>query len=383
MSRLLTFLLLVAVALHAKEPAPDLVFLANGDRISGSIVAFEGEKLRLQSEHLGKVEIAWEAVERIVTAAPVYVSAGDERVFMGALLLEGAEAGIETAESGRVTVAREVVRAIRSPAEHAAYVEQARRLQNPSFLDFWSTSLDAGASAQHGNAGALTFNLGARADRTTPRDRLSLHFQSLFAQTRVQAGETQRAANALRGGLRYEINVAQRAFTFGFTDYEFDQFRELDLRSVLGGGMGLRLVRAERFRFDLLGGGSFNRELFSTGERRSSGEALFGNEVQFQLSSRTSLTERAVVYPNLTDTGEFRVTFDSSVITRLSDHLSWQLTLANHYVSSPAEGARRNDLLMTTGIRLSFGDRREFKGDSRLPELMSRRSLRNTAPLAP
>lgn len=374
MLRLLPLLLFAATLLQAEERAPDLVFLSNGDRISGAVVAFEGEKLRLESRLLGKVEIAWEAVERIVTAAPVYVSAGDERLLHGALLLEGADAGIETEEEGRVILPRDGIRAIRSPSEHASYVEEARRMRSPGFFDFWSTSLDAGASAQHGNAGALTFNLGTRADRTTAHDRLSLHFQSLFAQTRVQDGETQRAANAIRGGARYEVNVAQRAFTFGFGDFEFDQFRELDLRSVLGGGLGVRLARGERFRFDLLGGGSFNRELFSTGERRSSGEALFGNEVRFQLSPRTSLVERAVIYPNLTDTGEFRVTFDSSIVTQLSDRLSWQLTAANHYVSNPAEGARRNDLLMTTGIRLTFGDRREFKGDSRFPELMRRRS---------
>jgi hypothetical protein len=60
------------------------------------------------------------------------------------------------------------------------------------------------------------------------------------------------------------------------------------------------------------------------------------------------------VYPNLTDRGEVRMIFDSSVAAKLSRWLSWQITLGDRFISNPAPGRQRNDILLTTGIRLIF-----------------------------
>ena len=40
-------------------------------------------------------------------------------------------------------------------------------------------------------------------------------------------------ANAIRGGSRYEVNINDKMFTFGFVDLEFDEFQALDLRPVM------------------------------------------------------------------------------------------------------------------------------------------------------
>ena len=63
-----------------------------------------------------------------------------------------------------------------------------------------------------------------------------------------------------------------------------------------------------------------------------------------------------VVYPNLSDLGEYRMTFDSTAVTRLNDWLSWQVTLSDRFLSNPGPGKRKNDLLFTTGLRLTLGD---------------------------
>jgi hypothetical protein len=62
-----------------------------------------------------------------------------------------------------------------------------------------------------------------------------------------------------------------------------------------------------------------------------------------------------VLYPNLSETGEFRIAFDTTAVTRLSKNLGWQVTLSDRYTSNPIPGIKKNDLLMTTGVRVTFG----------------------------
>ena len=53
----------------------------------------------------------------------------------------------------------------------------------------------------------------------------------------------------MRGGLTYEHNVKPRLFLSAFNDYEYDQFQNLDLRFVAGGGLGFHVLKSERAKF--------------------------------------------------------------------------------------------------------------------------------------
>jgi hypothetical protein len=52
--------------------------------------------------------------------------------------------------------------------------------------------------------------------------------------------------------------------------------------------------------------------------------------------------------------GEYRINFDLGTVTNLNKWLDWQLTISDRYLSNPVEGARNNDLLFTTGVRVNF-----------------------------
>jgi hypothetical protein len=88
---------------------------------------------------------------------------------------------------------------------------------------------------------------------------------------------------------------------------------------------------------------------------RTSGEALVGEEITYKLSSRTSLKEKTVFFPNMSETGEFRLNFDTSAVMALKTWLGWQITFSDRYLSDPVIGAKSNDVLLSTGLRLTFG----------------------------
>ena len=50
----------------------------------------------------------------------------------------------------------------------------------------------------------------------------------------------------------------------------------------------------------------------------------------------------------------FRIAFDTTADATLNRWLSWQVAISDRYLSDPAPGRRKNDVLLTTGLRLSF-----------------------------
>jgi hypothetical protein len=57
----------------------------------------------------------------------------------------------------------------------------------------------------------------------------------------------------------------------------------------------------------------------------------------------------------MSETGEYRMQFDSSLVTDVFKWMAWNITFSDRFISNPAPGRQQNDVLLTTGIRLVFG----------------------------
>ncbi len=343
----------LTVILLAPPAMADQIVLKNGDRLTGAIVKSDGKTLTIKSEFAGTVSVPVEAITQITSDQPLYLMLKDNQTLVGTVATADGKLSIKTTDAGTVTVPQDSVQTVRSKDEEAAYQAELNRLRNPSLRDLWSGTLDTGLSLAKGNADSATFNFGFNAARTTTRDKISGYMTVLYARNST-TGTSLVTANAKRGGARYDINLSSRVFAFGLGDLENDEFQKLDLRLTLGGGMGWHALKTERSTFDIFGGGSMNREYF-TDLNRSSGEILLGEEFTHKWNPRTSFNERTVIYPNMSETGEYRLNFDTGLVTLLNTWLGWTLTFSDRYISNPVAGTKSNDLLMSTGLRLTFG----------------------------
>ena len=165
---------------------------------------------------------------------------------------------------------------------------------------------------------------------------------------------TASTANRISGGIRYDRNITGKLFGFAVNSYDYDKFMDLDLRSVLGGGLGCHAYKTSMSYLDLAAGADWNREAFGTGLVRNSGELLVSEESSRQVTTIVKLFERLSVYPNLTKRGEHRLNFDGGASLKLTKALSWNVTLTDRYLSNPVPGKKANDLLVTTGISIGF-----------------------------
>jgi putative salt-induced outer membrane protein YdiY len=346
-------LAVLVIAAFCPPLLADQVTVKNGDRLSGSIVTSDAKTLTLKTDYAGTVVIKWDAVAEIASSQPLYLGSKSGQVIVGPVTTTAGKFEVQTKESGVIALSKEDVTSIRNKDEEAAYQAGIERLRHPGLADLWTGSLDSGLALVRGNSESTTFNFGLNAVRATTRDKVTFYTTSAFARSKVK-GVTATTAQAISGGVRYDLNLSERTFAFGTLDLFNDRFQDLDLRTVLGAGGGYHAVKSTTTTLDLLAGGAFNREFFTT-FNRSSAEVLLGETITHKFLPSTTLNEALFFYPNLSNTGEFRGTLNVGLATRLSKLLSWQVTASDNYLSNPAPGKKTNDLLLTTGIRVTFG----------------------------
>lgn len=225
----------------------DQITLKNGDRLTGSIVRYDGKNVVIKSEFAGEVAIPWSAVTGLTSSAPLHVGLKAGELVVGTVQADESKITVQTKDAGAVSAARDTVVSIRSKDEQAAYDEQLDRYRNPRLTDLWAGFLDLGYAQSKGNANAQTFNLTANAARATNRDKVTAYFTSIFSKGTVQSsGASVTTANAKRGGVSYNLNVNRNWFGFGSVDLENDQFQSLDLRFVPAGGLGYHAITSEK-----------------------------------------------------------------------------------------------------------------------------------------
>jgi putative salt-induced outer membrane protein YdiY len=231
--------------------------------------------------------------------------------------------------------------------------KQYERMEKPGLLDLWASSIDLGLSGAKGNARTNTFTIAVASSRETRTDKTAAYFKQIYSSALVD-GVSAATAEAIRGGWSYHRNIKPRLLWDLFNDYEYDRFQDLDIRVVLGSGLGYTMIKQERKRLDLLGGAAYNHEEFNTPLIRNSAEAYWGDDFTYKPSRIAELQQRLRVFHNLSDPGSYRVNFDMSFAMNLNTWLAWHLTVSDRLLSEPVAGRQRNDVLYTTGLRLRF-----------------------------
>lgn len=359
------FLVSVLLCACAASAPADQITLKNGDHLTGSVVKSDAKTLVLKTDYAGDLNIQWDAVTAIVSTQTLHLALKDGQTIVGTVATADNKFEVATKDAGAVTAAKDDVTAVRNDAEQKAYDDQIERLRHPHLGDFWSALLDTGLSLTRGNSESLTYNLNGKAARVTDRDKISVYTTAIYATSTIN-GVSAATANAIRGGVRGDLNVSDKFFVFGFTDQEFDQFQDLDLRSVFGGGGGYHAFKTKNTTFDIFGGGSYDADFFGAiaatattpatpAVTRKIGEAVTGETFDTKLNNRTTITQQFSFYPDLSNTGQYRFQFDTTAATKLKNWLSWQVTYSDRFLSDPLPGFKKNDLLLSTGFRFTFG----------------------------
>jgi len=338
------FLVLVASYVSA-----DQVLLANGDRLTGTIIKSDDKELTLKTDYAGEVKIQWSAVSGLTSPEALHVRTKAGQTLVGPVTSSDGRIEIATANAGRVSETPQDIVAIRSPAEEAAYEKSL----HPNLLQGWTGGTNIGFALTRGNSQTKNLALAFTATRATLHDKLGLYTNSVYATNDAPGAVPNTTANAIQSGIRYDRDFAPRVFGFVTADFQTDALQGLNLRSVPGAGLGWHAIKNESTTLDFLGGVNYTRENYTAFTRNfASGSA--GEEFMHKVHTNTVITEKLDFYPSFQSLGDYRGNFLFGTVTKLSKWLGWQNSFGDIYVTNPPLGKKKNDVLLTTGLNISF-----------------------------
>ena len=342
----------------------DQITLKNGDRLTGTVVKSDGKTLVLHTDAAGDVEFKFDAIQDIKTNQPLHVSLKGGKTAVGPVTTSDNKIEVATKNAGTVEAPKEDVTLIRNDAEQAAYDKSL----HPGLMHGWTGGANVGFSVARGNSETENLALAINAAHPTLNDKITLYLSSIYTTNQLASPST--VANLVTAGLRYDRNLNPKLFAFGAADFMSNALQFLDLRGVYSGGFGYHVINNDSTTFNVLGGVNYTHETYSNGTEvlpvttppvfASYGVTnrfvalTLGEELTHKLGKSTAVTENFYFYPDLQQTGEYRGVFNFGTVTKISKWLGWQNQFGDIYVSNPPISAKKNDLILTTGLNFSF-----------------------------
>jgi putative salt-induced outer membrane protein YdiY len=333
----------------------DQVVLKNGDRLTGTITKSDDKTLLIKTEFTGDVTVQWPAVQEISSTQPLHVVLSNGKTVAGPVTTTDGTLAVTTTASGTVSVAKADVTALRSEAEQTAYEKSL----HPGLLQGWAGGANVGFALTAGNSDTRSLALAFTADRKTLHDEIALYENTVYATNNAAGASPTTTANSNQAGARYSRNFTPRLFGFVGADFQTNALQDLNLRTILGGGLGYHAIKTDKTTLDFLVGPNYTHEDY-TGLSDSFGALTLGEELSQKLGGSTLITEKFYFFPNLSDTGQYRTTFNVGTVTKLSKWLGWQNAFGDIYVTNPpvqtapTPQLKKNDIILTTGINFSF-----------------------------
>lgn len=332
------------VALNAAQ-----VTLKNGDRLTGTIVSLSDKKLTVKPDYSDPIAIDWDAVAQFSSDQPMVVTRTDNQVVSGTVTAQESSVVVNTT-SGTQTIPQSDVAVIRSQADQAAYEHSL----HPGFLEDWTGGGSFGFALARGNSDTTNVALGFNADRKTSTDEWNVFIASLYT-TSTADNVTSTTANTLGGAIRYDHNLTKRLFAFGLFAGMYDDLQGLNERLSPNGGLGVHIIASKDTTLDVLGGFGYTYENYVGGLVNNFINADIGEVFSHNFTPNTAVNEKLFFYPYLNDAGNYRGTFDFGVASKFYHALTWNLNFGDIYNSQPLAGKRNNDLVLTTGLGITFG----------------------------
>ena len=364
MLRKLEFFALLAFLGLTSAVFADQITLKNGDHLSGTIVNSDGKTLVLHTEFAGDVTVQFSAITQISTEKELHVTTSDKKTLVGPVTTSDGKIEVATKTGGTVEVPPGNVVLIRNDDEQAAY----DKLLHPGLLHGWNGGANVGFSLARGNSETSNLALAINAVHSTLNDKTTIYLSSIDTENELATPTT--VANLVTAGIRYDHNVNPRLFGFVGADFMSNALQNLDLRGVYGAGLGFHAIKSDNTVLDFLAGLNYTHETYSNGPvvtpatvpptftsygvTNKFAALTLGEELMHKAGKTTVLTEKLYFFPDLSDTGEYRATFDFGTVTKISKWLGWQNQFSDIYVSNPPPTSKKNDLILTTGLNFSF-----------------------------
>ena len=331
-------LLITSITYAAKT---DVVELANGDHITGEVTEVQLGKLVFKTDDIGTLSIEWIKVAHLSSKQHFEIEMSSGRRYFGKLA-KGANEGMLLVVDDDLSTTTEIpiVDAIRVAVFH----------ESGPLSDRLDGSFDFGYShTKSTESTQLSFDFGLR-----HRDQIRMWDLSGSAlQSETSAASSDSAT--LTG--EHRRFFGDRWFWSGVLQLQQNDELGLDLRKLIGGGVGRYFIQSDVQELGLLAGVGWSNEDLQVGQTFSSTELIFGLTYDVFLfdSPKVDFSTQLIVFPSLTVSGRVRVNADVSLRYEIVKDLFAELSLTDQSDNKPWFGeVEKHDYTIITSLGYSF-----------------------------
>ncbi len=290
---------------RAQDESKTILYLSNGDSISGNIISENKKQITIENDILGPVTIKKESIDKML-------SQKDQKIQKK----ETEKAKLESEE------------------------------ENP-----WEREIAIGFDRARGNTENTQFTVRLYANRKTDNDEFTLKGKSFYSST-----DRKMDGQSWYGLLRYGKSFWKKKwYHFYKLEGDHDRFANINYRLTPSAGVGYWFSDAKDYKFmtELGVGYEYTNYRDNTD---SQGEVILVPRgfLEKRLFGESRLSVDLSLYPSLEDTKDYRLRLETAFTNPINDKLSLRFSVIDNYNSSPTAEAKKNDIQLISSLNYSF-----------------------------
>jgi putative salt-induced outer membrane protein YdiY len=313
--------LVLLLLLGAPAAADDEVTLKSGEKVVGTITGMKGGKLEVSSPQLGTVKVPWEQVASIKSDGSFKFRLTTGENLEGKFVVQDGRMKIMSAGAGTVEVELGAVSSLNEPPME------------------WHGFVDLGGRATDGNNHASALQAAFECSRVSEVDEMLV--RGIY---RVAADGDRVIVERNSYGLgRYAYKVSEELFAFATIELFSDRFRDLSLRTVVGAGLGWKLLHDENIDISLEAGIAFTDNDFRIAKDESHVGGRASAHLRLALPLGFELVDDFTIYPNFEESQDFQFHNEASLSRGLGGGWTIRGGVVSDYDREPSPGLHRHD----------------------------------------
>jgi len=242
--RQIWIIMLLGILLATAPAAADKLHLSNGDVLTGKAIRMEDQKLVFKTEYAGEISVDWQKVVMLSTDEPIKVILKDGSDLTGAA--QAADKNTMALDAGK----------LEKPAKFGLKNVAAINPTTKPPVRI-TTRANVGINLERGNTDTDNNHFDGELVARTEKSRYIVGGELNKERDR---GRT--SSDNWRAYGKYNYFLNQKWFLLANALFESDKFKDLDLRTTLGAGIGYNFFESEVLNLNLAAGPAYINENF-------------------------------------------------------------------------------------------------------------------------
>jgi putative salt-induced outer membrane protein YdiY len=329
---LILFLALV-IGIGSTPALADKVEFGDNNILQGTVSTLKGGTLVFSTAYGDTVKIPVGQIKSVSTDKPVTLKMTNDSTLSGKLT---------TLEDGQVGVILEPM------GQTVSFKwDQVKNINEPP--GSWTGNFAAGGTIQTGNVERTSVSVGFDARRDWEHDRFQ--FRALHNYAEDSGNIT--ARNTF-GAMKFDHFFTDNFFTGLSLEMLKDEFKDLNLRAIIGLGLGYRIWNDSVKTLEVEAGATYFSEDLDIGQDDQFISGRIGITYSYKLLDNLLFKDYMLYYPSFEEPKEYRLRNEASLISQLGQGWSLKLTHIFDQNSDPSPGVEDKDQQFIFALQYSF-----------------------------